>query len=129
MVDAKQNERTDERHEETRRLPWLVVPNGATDPRSEKGAGDADEHGDEDSAWLFAWNDELSERTYNKTNDCRPKQMKHRSPPLFTGEPVKIPFGAESILPVSDDEGEIGAFFFEGFKEGIFTVFGENRDF
>lgn len=59
MVDPEQDKRTDKRHEETGRLSRLVMANGAANPGSEKGTRDTNEHGDKDSARLFAGNDEL----------------------------------------------------------------------
>src|SRR5580704_7408228 len=77
MVDAQQDESSDERHEEARGLVGLIVTNGATKECSQKRAGDADEHGNEDAAGFFAGNNELGECADNKTDESRPKQMKH----------------------------------------------------
>ena len=78
MVDAEQNQRADKRHEKACGLVRLIVPDGAADPRSQKGTRDTNEHGDEDAARFFAGNDEFGKGTDNKTNNCRPQQMKHR---------------------------------------------------
>jgi hypothetical protein len=49
------------------------VTDGAPDPGSNKSARDADEHGDEDSARIFAGHDEFGECADNKTDNSRPE--------------------------------------------------------
>jgi hypothetical protein len=77
VIDAKQDESSDEGHEEAGGLVWLIVADGATKECSQKRAGDADEHGNEDAAGFFAGNNELGECADNQTDESRPKQMKH----------------------------------------------------
>src|SRR5665213_4266936 len=78
MVDAEQDQRSDKRHEEASGLVRLIVTDGAANPGTQKSARDADEHSDKDAARLLAGYDQFGKRTDNKTNNCRPQQMKHR---------------------------------------------------
>src|SRR6202453_5020123 len=81
MVDAEQNQSSNQRHDEACRLVRLIVADGATEKGSQKSAGDTNEHGNEDTAGLFTRHDELGDRAYDKADDSCPKKMKHNSPP------------------------------------------------
>src|SRR5260370_20368250 len=77
VVDAKQDESSDEGHEEAGGLTRLVVAHCAAKKGPEKGTGDAEKHGDPDAAGIFPWNDEFGNRADDKTDESRPKQTKH----------------------------------------------------
>jgi hypothetical protein len=68
VVDAKQNKSSNEGHEEAGGLARLVVAYCATKEGPYKRTGDADEHGNEDAAGLFAWHDELGNCADDKTD-------------------------------------------------------------
>jgi hypothetical protein len=53
------------------------VAYGAPQEGSQKRTGNANEHRNEDSARLFAWNDEFGECAYDEANQSGPEQMKH----------------------------------------------------
>jgi hypothetical protein len=105
VVDAEQNQRSDEGHEKSRRLIFIVVTNEAAKKSSKKRACYTDEHRDKNTARLFAWNDELGDCSDNKTNESRPQQMKHSVflRIYFPGSPDKVAIDARRILlPVLD---------------------------
>jgi hypothetical protein len=89
VVDAKQDESPNQRHEEARGLIRLIVADKTAEPGPEKRTGDANEHRNEDAARVSSWNDEFGDCTDNKTDKSRPQQMKHsRSSVLvFPGSP------------------------------------------
>lgn len=103
MVDAEQNQRADKRHKKACGLVRLIVTDSATYPRSQKGARDADEHGDKDAARFFTGNDEFGKRTDHKTNNRRPQQMKHRDSSVISRGAGWFTNGAESILQLLRD--------------------------
>src|ERR1700721_3354665 len=108
MVDAEQNQSSNQRHDEACRLVRLIVADGATEKGSQKSAGDTNEHGNEDTAGLFTRHDELGDRAYDKADDSCPKKMKNNSPPygFYRGGGIHLCCG-ERILNL----GEMGCFF------------------
>src|ERR1700677_4377350 len=79
MVDAEQNQSSNQRHDEACRLVRLIVADGATEKVSQKSTGDTNEHGNEDATGLFTRHDELGDRAYDETDESCPKKMKHNS--------------------------------------------------
>jgi hypothetical protein len=79
MVDSQQNQCTYKRHEEAGGLVRLIVANGATKIGSQEGAGNTDEHCNEDAAGVFARHDELRNCANNEADESCPKKMKHSS--------------------------------------------------
>jgi hypothetical protein len=77
MIDAEQDESSEEGHEEACGLTRFVVAYGASKEGSEKRTGNADQHSNEDAAGIFPWHDELGNRTHDKTYKGRPKQTQH----------------------------------------------------
>jgi hypothetical protein len=92
VVDSEQDKSANERHEEAGRLVSPIVAYCATNEGPKERTGNADEHGNEDTAWIFAWHDELGNRADDKTDKSRPKQTKHccSSVLVFPGHRLRL---------------------------------------
>src|ERR1700677_4946458 len=79
MVDAVQNQSSNQRHDEACGLVWLIVADGAPEEGSQKSTGNTDEHRNEDAPGLLTRDDEFGDRAYDETDESCPKKMKHNS--------------------------------------------------
>ena len=72
VIDAQEDDGSDQGHDESRGLSFLIKSDGATEPGSDQGSGDADEDGDDESARIFARHDEFGEGSDDESNQNHP---------------------------------------------------------
>src|SRR6266404_4186813 len=113
VVDAEQNERSDEGHEEAGGLAGLVVADCTTKEGPDKRTCNADEHRNPDAAGVFAWNDEFCNRADDKTDEGRPKQTEHSCSSVLAFRGCRKPLnlmGKRILLPLADGVEECNFF-------------------
>src|SRR3954464_11825201 len=98
VVDAEQDERADERGNEARPLAGAIPADGLADPSCEQCACDAEQHGDDNAAWILARHDELGQSTDDEPDDCLPQQMKHAPPNGYARHAGRGKFVVRSIV-------------------------------
>lgn len=72
VIDAQEEDGSDQGHDESRRLTFLIQSEGATQPGSYQRSGNADEDSDDDPTRIFAGHDQLRQSSDDETNQNYP---------------------------------------------------------
>ena len=75
-VYPQENKRSNEGHKEACALTLSIQAKSAAEKPGDERAGDAQSHGDEYSAWIPAWHDQLCQRAYNYSDNRNPYPVK-----------------------------------------------------
>jgi len=72
VIDTQEDNGSDQGHDESRRLSFLIQSDGTTHPGSYQRSGNADEDGDDDPTRIFAGHDQLRQSSDDETNQNYP---------------------------------------------------------
>ena len=70
-VEQEQNHRAHDRHDPTGDV--ILARERTTDPSADKGAGDAEQHGDDTTAGIFSWHQQFGDGADDKTDNQNPE--------------------------------------------------------
>ncbi len=73
-IDGQQDNGADHRRDEPGGLPLLVEPEHPAEPGAQEGAGDAQQHRDDDAARILAGHDQLGHGSGQQADEKRPQQ-------------------------------------------------------
>ena len=74
-IEKEKKHSAENRHDESRGLPFLVPTNQATQIAGDKGAGESEKHGDYPTARNLAGRQQFGNRTNDKANECGQRRL------------------------------------------------------
>src|SRR5438105_124881 len=92
-IDEEQDQGADQRCDEACALSFLLPADDFAHTSAKQRTFDADQHGDNDAAWILARHDELGQSADDEPDDRLPQQMEHVASPngLPAYKPRRIP--------------------------------------